>query len=284
MIGKLLAGLVAGLILVRTLRWARAQRGLPVLDARWDVVNGHRIFARTRSPQRSATAEDAATPVVLVHGLSMSSNYMIPIGRRLARAYRVYAPDFPGYGRSPHPPEPLTITALADMLCAWMDHMGIRQAHLLANSMGCQIAADFAQRYPERALKLVLIGPSMDPRTDTVPRLLLRGLINLLFESPAFYAVLLHDYIAAGMRETSSALGYSMKHPMAERVQALRQPALIVRGSHDWLVTQPWTEILAHLLPGGRLAVIPGGAHVHHFSQAERLEPLVLDFLRDGSA
>ncbi len=39
-------------------------------------------------------------PVVLVHGLGVSSRYMLPTLALLAPRYRVFAPDLPGFGHS----------------------------------------------------------------------------------------------------------------------------------------------------------------------------------------
>jgi 2-hydroxy-6-oxonona-2,4-dienedioate hydrolase len=48
------------------------------------------------------TSEDPAPEenpmVVLVHGLVVSSRYMVPAAELLAADYRVYAPDLPGFG------------------------------------------------------------------------------------------------------------------------------------------------------------------------------------------
>jgi pimeloyl-ACP methyl ester carboxylesterase len=41
--------------------------------------------------------------VLLVHGLVISSRYMMPIARQLAPWGRVYAVDLPGYGESEKP-------------------------------------------------------------------------------------------------------------------------------------------------------------------------------------
>ncbi len=76
----------------------RSSDPLPHLTTRFDVVNGCGMFARVCT---SAGAD--RLPFVLVHGLSMSSRYLVPVARRLARGYRVYAPDLPGYGKSQHP-------------------------------------------------------------------------------------------------------------------------------------------------------------------------------------
>ena len=54
----------------------------------------------------------AGAPVVLVHGLGVSSTYFGPLARVLARRMHVVAPDLPGWGRSPRPSRRMTSAAL----------------------------------------------------------------------------------------------------------------------------------------------------------------------------
>jgi 2-hydroxy-6-oxonona-2,4-dienedioate hydrolase len=42
--------------------------------------------------------------LILVHGLVVSSRYMVPIAELLSAHYRVYVPDLPGFGKSGKPP------------------------------------------------------------------------------------------------------------------------------------------------------------------------------------
>ena len=48
--------------------------------------------------------------------------------------------------------------------------------HLVANSFGCQILVDFAPRYPQWVGRLVLLGPTVEPRQRCFPRLPARWL------------------------------------------------------------------------------------------------------------
>src|SRR3546814_11433128 len=78
-------------------------------------------------------------PVVLVHGLGMSSRYMAPPAQRLASDFRVFAPDLPGFGDSGKPAHILSVPELADALAEWMRVCGLSPAALVAHSFGCQI-------------------------------------------------------------------------------------------------------------------------------------------------
>jgi pimeloyl-ACP methyl ester carboxylesterase len=59
----------------------------------WTQVNGRRMHARVGG-------RVGAPAVVLLHGLGVSSRYMLPLARELAPHFRVYAVDLPGFGRS----------------------------------------------------------------------------------------------------------------------------------------------------------------------------------------
>jgi 2-hydroxy-6-oxonona-2,4-dienedioate hydrolase len=117
-------------------------------------------------------------PVILVHGLVISSRYMVPLARRLAPDFQVYAPDLPGFGNSAKPPFTLTLSELADALAEWMTAAGLTRAALVGNSVGCQILAEFALRHPTRADRLVLIGPTVDPAARTARQQLARTFLN----------------------------------------------------------------------------------------------------------
>ena len=75
--------------------------------------------------------------------------------RRLAPSCPVYAIDLPGYGWSDKPAATLPLPQLADALAEWMQALSLRQAHLTANSFGCQVSAHFAVRHPQRVDRLV---------------------------------------------------------------------------------------------------------------------------------
>ena len=73
----------------------------------------------------------------------------------LAPEWRVIAPDQRGHGDSDHA---LTYTRsdYLDDLLAVLDHLGLRQAMLLGNSLGGVNAYQFAARYPERVRALII--------------------------------------------------------------------------------------------------------------------------------
>lgn len=246
------------------------------LQGRWTVVEGQRIFARVSTPP---VAPDL-TPVVLVHGLGVSSRYMIPTATRLSRYRRVYAPDLPGFGESSHPPQALNVAELAAVLTQWMRAMGIHRATLLGNSLGCQIVAHVAAEHPEMVERAILVGPTMDPAAGTwgqVGRLLL----DTFCEPPSYLPLLVSDYLRAGVRRTLATFRYGLRDDTLRLYTRMTAPTLIVRGERDPIAPQRWAEELAARIPDARVMVIPGAGHASNYNSPDALTGLVRRFL-DG--
>lgn len=245
------------------------------LARRYDPVGPWLIHTRF-----STTAPEAdAPPLVLVHGLVVSSAYMVPTAVRLAGAFRVFAPDLPGFGKSSDPRSALPIPALADALLAWMDALALPEAVLVGNSMGCQVAVDLAVRHPERVRGLVLSSPSMDPRARVAPLQMARLALDAPRERPSLIPLFLGDVLAAGLRRGWRTFRYALEDPVAAKLPRVQAPTLVVRGGRDPVVPQRWAEEAAALLPRGRLAVIPDAPHAVNYSAPDALARLVRDFV-----
>jgi pimeloyl-ACP methyl ester carboxylesterase len=241
----------------------------------WTEVNGLRMHAR-------ATPIPAERqPIVLVHGLVVSSRYMIPTATGLARYCRVYAPDLPGFGRSEHPARPLDIRALADALAGWMRAAGIERASLVGNSMGCQVIADLALRYSAMAERLVLVGPTMDRYGRNLLEQVRRLLAASPYESPTLVGVQMRDIWSAGIRETVATTHYALEDRLEAKLPHITAPALVIRGARDPIAPARWCEEVARLLPRGQLCTVPGG-HALNYSYPDRLIAAMAPFLGLG--
>jgi 2-hydroxy-6-oxonona-2,4-dienedioate hydrolase len=244
----------------------------------WATVRGVRMHYRFSS---DAVTLAPMLPVVLVHGLSVSSAYLLPTMRALAGRVPFYAPDLPGFGKSEKPAHVLDVPELADALGAWMDALGLGRAHLLGHSLGAQIVVDLASRQPSRVASLILAGPTTDPRAPSVWRQALRLLRDMPRETPSFWPVVATEYLAAGPRRTLGTMRAGIRDPFVEKLPGLRLPLLVVRGSRDPIAPEAWTEEIASLAPGARRATILGGPHAVNFNNPEQLAEMIVAFTRD---
>ncbi|CAN5822709.1 hypothetical protein BH20CHL1_BH20CHL1_01950 [soil metagenome] len=237
------------------------------LVSAWTDVHGRKVHTRV------ATRIDlpGRPSVVLVHGLVVSSLYLVPTGELLAPHFNVYIPDLPGFGKSEKPPNVYTVEQLADWLIAWMDAIGLERPAFLANSMGCQVIVEAAVRHPERVRNIVLSGPVVDPRARKPLVQVMRALRVYFYEKPSLIRIHAIDYARLGLRGFVRCMQSMLEYRIEEKLPFLNDPVLVVRGEHDFIVPQRWAEEVAALLPQGHLIVLKGAAHTTNYSTPRKL-------------
>lgn len=217
--------------------------------------------------------------VVLVHGMVVSSRYMVPTAECLAPLCNVFAPDLPGYGRSAKGEKILSLRELADALAHWMTAAGLDRAHLVGNSFGCQIIAEFALRHPARVERLVLQGPTVDPSARSAWKQFLRLAHNSRLEPKSLGFISLADYWAAGLRRARATMKIALADRIEEKLPRIGAAALVVRGARDPLVPHAWAERVAELLPRGELVELPRLPHTINYSAPKAFIDAMAPFL-----
>jgi len=101
-------------------------------------------------------AEGSPT-AVLIHGLTGTSRWWIPVISHLPDDLGLLVVDGRGRGQSWRTPPPHGLIALADDSVAAMDHLGIEEVIVAGYSMGAWIAALIESRHPRRVSRLVLV-------------------------------------------------------------------------------------------------------------------------------
>ena len=250
------------------------------LEGRWTEVNGLRMFARVSVDQPC----EISVPIVLVPGLNTSSRHMAQLGELLAPFVRVYSPDLPGYGQSDKPRHFLTLQELSDVLADWMRAIGLDRAALLGSSYSAQIVADCAVRNRERITRAVLVSPTVDPHSRPLPKLIWLWRVNEGREPKLVGEMTRRDYKEVSKLRALFTMRQMIKDHIEERLPRVTVPTLVVRGSNDPLVSPAWAEEATRLLPLGRLAVIPGGAHALNLDSPLELAGVIRPFLRQTPA
>lgn len=233
------------------------------------------------SPWPAARQSAGRPAVVLLHGLMVSSRYMVPLARRLSAGFPVLVPDLPGWGRSSKPRRALSVPALADALAAWLGAVGLRRPVLVANSFGCQVAVDLAARYPGHASRLVLLGPTLAPEARGLWPTAGRWALNVPLEPIGLDLLAVRDLLDMGPKRLLGSLGVMVSDRIEEKLPRVAAPTLVVRGGHDRLVPARWAARAAALLPNGQVATIPDRPHTINYNAPDAVARLVRDFV-DG--
>ncbi|RMF31405.1 MAG: alpha/beta hydrolase, partial [Candidatus Nitrosothermus koennekii] len=97
--------------------------------------------------------------LLLIHGLGGSLD-SFKYNRELSKDLHIIALDLLGFGYSDKPKIRYSISMFTRLIHAFLDKLSIDNTSILGSSLGGQIAAEFAIRYPKLVDKLVLISPA----------------------------------------------------------------------------------------------------------------------------
>jgi 2-hydroxy-6-oxonona-2,4-dienedioate hydrolase len=248
-------------------------------DGAWLTIAGLRYFYR-------AAGSDSLErrPVVLIHGLGVSSDYWARLMPILAARRKVHALDLPGFGRTEDPAAIWNGLELARAVAAWMDALGLRHAHVLAHSQGAQIAAELASARPELVASLVLVGATLGRRDPILLRLALRLLRDVPREDRTLLPVVGRAYFRAGLWRmicTSSVLN---NEDSLATLSRLHLPIMVVRGVRDPVMTAWSMEQLVRAAPHARAVAVPRAPHGLHWSHPRTLGSHVNAFFAEVEA
>jgi len=251
-------------------RTSRALSRQPIEPLRpgWVLVDGLPVFHRY-----CVDAGDDAPAMVHVHGFGISGRSLEPTAAMLAPHYRTFVPDLPGMGRSIRPEPGPGIRGLARALVGYFDAVGVEQATLVGNSLGCPVIIEVATSFPDRIDKAVLVSPGGGPNNQPLARAMRQMAIDGLREPPSIIPIAARDYLRFGVLRSLSLFAAMTRYPTLERLPHLVAPTLVVAGRSDPLVRIANAPRLA-VLPHVDIVTVPG-AHALNFSSPELVSELV---------
>ncbi|CAN5485577.1 alpha/beta hydrolase [soil metagenome] len=95
--------------------------------------------------------------IVLIHGFGESGDMWAPLAAGLVRNHTVIVPDLRGMGRSSKPAGGFSKMSQASDIAALLDTLKIARADVVAHDIGNMVAFAFAEKYPGRVAKLIVI-------------------------------------------------------------------------------------------------------------------------------
>ena len=113
--------------------------------------------------------DPAGQPVVLIHGYTDSARDWVPLVPYLAPQFRLILVDIRGHGRSGKPECCYTRFDFAYDIKLLLDKLAVKRANIIGHSLGSYIAQTFAEFWPERTRRVVLISSSGCARPGSPP-------------------------------------------------------------------------------------------------------------------
>jgi len=236
-------------------------------------------------------------PILLLHGWALDRRVWAPQMEGLADRFRLIAIDRRGFGRSSAPPGLAAETG--DVLTVMMA-LGIDKAVIAGMSQGGRVALRFAVTHPDRVAGLILQGAPLDGfapaprREDSIPltsyaALVREGRLERMRELWRGHALMRAAAPDARARIEALVAGYQgrdLLNPgpdsvasLAEALEDVYAPALVVTGEHD----TPWRQLvgdaLAYGLPHSHRARIAGADHLCNVTHPDAYNDLAAAFV-----
>ncbi len=97
-------------------------------------------------------------PVVLIHGYTDSARDWVPMLPYMPKRFRLILVDLRGHGQSSKPDCCYDLYDFAYDIKLLLDHLHVKKADIVGHSLGSLIAQRFAETWPQRTKKVVLIS------------------------------------------------------------------------------------------------------------------------------
>ena len=266
------------------------------------VHDGVRIHFRDRG---------AGNAIVFIHGFGASLDTWRYLEDGLKNDYRIVSLDLKGHGYSERPlDDRYSLQDHAAVVLGLMDHLKLKNAVFVGNSLGCAIAlmaALKAQQSSRAVAAIVLIAGSLDG--DNLPfylRILRLPVIGSVAAklTPATFGtrlILKRAYyddakVTDSLVElyakyqripgTEHALMTTARQMIPADISALREalkklevPTLNIIGKHDQIISRESAESVCQILPRCKDVTIDEAGHVPHEEKPEAVISLFKDFL-----
>jgi len=253
---------------------------------------------------RYAESGDELRHILLVHGLGGSAESWTYNVDEFAKHFHVFAPDLIGFGHSDKPNIRYAMKIFTNFLSKFMDAMGLKKASIVGSSMGGQIAAEFAIKYPDKIEKLVLISPAGIPPKEFKGTKELKLYVKIfdaknldevrkaLLPVDADQSAITEEYVKAVYQYTmmegakhafmSSLKGSSLAPRLANRLKSIKAKTLIMWGRDDRLIPVKYCEPFITKMENCRLLIIEKCGHRPHVEKPDLFNRVVIDFLQES--
>ena len=224
------------------------------------------------------------TPIILIHGLGSSAEVWAPLILLLSKEYLVYAPDMPGFGKTPLAPEGTNISTHVLYLERFLNALAFPRVTLVGNSFGGWIATRFAVEHPERVEQLYLLNsaglrregmriPYAEDRASA--RRSLEHTMGISLPIPPFVL----DAVIRNSQTPATAgffRSYDPREELDEVLDDIRVPTTIIWGEQDRLLPIACANDLHFGIAKSNLVLLPGVGHMPQIQAPGKVARIIM--------
>ncbi|PZQ20352.1 MAG: alpha/beta hydrolase [Sphingopyxis macrogoltabida] len=211
----------------------------------------------------------AGPPLLFLNGIGADIAAAAPLLAQIA-GREVWTLDMPGVGGSPDAILPYTAPTIAAVVMEIADRFGHRQIDVAGFSWGGAVAQQVAVQFPGRVRRLVLMATTPSVGAPGI------GWAALLDDDMLASGVKLPTATPLGLAYQTMAMAGWTSAAMLPHLKAV--PTLILMGERDGVVPASHGQMIADLIDGAVLEVVPG-SHLFPFTHAASVAARISAFL-----
>jgi pimeloyl-ACP methyl ester carboxylesterase len=201
----------------------------------------------------------AGEPLVLIPGMgNLMDRWPESVVAQLSKKYQLIILDNRGMGLTTANDTVFTYKLFADDVIGLLDALGVKKANVLGFSMGSVITQELLLEYPQRVLKAVLYGTSIDG-SDVV-----QAVKGKAFTDPII------------LRQVEATSHWK---PSLEKERAIANQVMLIIGTADTVVGIADSKKLASIIPGVWLIQFKNATHHLMDEATAEFTRIVLTFL-----
>lgn len=237
-------------------------------------------------------------PILLMHGLGGHADKWRGVISVLSDQYRVIAPDMLGSGLSDKPMIDYTPDYLVSFVKKFIGAIGLDRPSVGGSSLGGQIAAEFAVKYPESMSNLILMAPAgimkhstpvldayvmaaLYPRTSNVARALKSMEASGRSPKPWMIDKFVKNMMRpnAKMAFMSTLLCFKNAKSIADILRYISSPTLLIWGHNDPVIPIAYAGEFTSRIPDCTFVDIENCGHTPYVQYPALVADIVRKFL-----
>src|SRR5215210_4777263 len=219
--------------------------------------------------------EDAPV-LVLANSLGTALGMWDDQARTLRERFRLLRYDHRGHGGSSVPPGPYEIEDLGRDVLALLDRLEVERVSFCGHSIGGMVGMWLASEAPERIERLVLCCTSAKFTPPEMWEERARTVRADGAETVEWAGRMLRETPPEGYAGCCETIRYA---DLRGRLGEISAPTLVIVGADDPAVPLEQAELLRDSIPGARLLVVEGAAHLPNVERPEKITRAVLAHL-----
>ncbi len=239
--------------------------------------------------------------IVFVHGVGMLGAVWKHQLNYFSSSYQTLAYDLLGHGKSPMPPQEVSLDDYVEQLNELVDFLELSSFYLVGHSMGAIISVAFALKYPNKVLALTPMNMVFN-RTDKAQLEVLNRANQVLKGNQILNIEQTIDRWFKNDNnkkseninevrkwlEQSSPQGYGLTYRLfalsdkvfLNKLKRLSCPVLYLTGDDDPNSTSEMSQKMAEMTPLGKFVTVEDEAHMMSYIAPNKVNPIIENHLK----